>query len=234
MADCYYLDGARNQQGPVPTDEIARLIRGGTIRRDTMVWCAGMPEWSPSGQVGDFAPLFAQAAPPPRPPGPPPAAFPAAPPMRRTVPNAGGHQGQVRQAQAPQYNSSQSMGFGGAIKTCFSKYVEFKGRAGRPEYWWWALFNVLVSFGTAAVDLAIAAAGGPGVVSNLVGLALFLPSLAVGARRLHDTDRRGWWLLLWLIPLIGWIILIVFLCQRGTEGPNRFGEDDLSVAAEFD
>jgi hypothetical protein len=63
MADCYYLDGARNQQGPVPSEEIARLIRGGTIRRDTMIWSAGMPDWSPAGQVGEFASLFAQAAP---------------------------------------------------------------------------------------------------------------------------------------------------------------------------
>ena len=78
MADCYYLDGARNQQGPVPADEIARLIRSGTIRRDTMIWYAGMPEWRPAGQVNDFAPLFAQTAPPPRPSAPPPT-FPSAP-----------------------------------------------------------------------------------------------------------------------------------------------------------
>jgi uncharacterized protein DUF4339 len=69
--DAYYLDGSRNQQGPVPMAEIARLIRGGTIRRDTLVWYAGMPEWRPAGQVSDFAALFAPAAPPPRPAGGP-------------------------------------------------------------------------------------------------------------------------------------------------------------------
>ena len=63
MADCYYLDGARNQQGPVPADEIARLIRGGTIRRDTLIWHAGMPDWRPAGQVNEFASLFAQTPP---------------------------------------------------------------------------------------------------------------------------------------------------------------------------
>jgi hypothetical protein len=67
MADCYYLDGARNQQGPVATEEIARLIRSGTIRRDTMIWHAGLPDWQSAGQVSEFASLFAQGA-PPRPP----------------------------------------------------------------------------------------------------------------------------------------------------------------------
>jgi GYF domain 2 len=67
--EAYYLDGSRNQQGPVPFAEMGRLIRGGTIRRDTLVWYAGMPEWRPAGQVSDFAALFAPAAPPPaRPP----------------------------------------------------------------------------------------------------------------------------------------------------------------------
>ena len=82
MADCYYLDGARNQQGPVPADEIARLIRSGTISRDTMIWYAGMPDWRPAGQVNEFASLFAQAG-PPRPPAgfpPQPSHFPAGAP----------------------------------------------------------------------------------------------------------------------------------------------------------
>jgi len=230
VADYYYLDGARNQQGPVPPDEIARLIRSGTIRRDTMVWSAGMPEWSPAGQVGDFASLFGQGAPPPRPQGPPP----GGPSMQRTVPNAGTYQGQVRPGQGAYYNPPKSMGFGEAIKVCFGKYAEFKGRARRPEYWWWILFYYLVLIGLSILDAVITAAGGPGVLSLLAILALFLPTLAAGVRRLHDTDRSGWTLLLGLIPLIGSIILIVFLCQRGTDGPNRFGSDDLAVAAEFD
>ena len=227
--DVYYLDGARNQQGPASSSEVARLVRNGTIRRDTLVWYAGMPEWRPASQVNDFAPLFAQTAPPP------PRASAAPPPMQRTVPNAGAYQGQPRQTQAPYSGSAKDMGFVGAIKTCFSKYVDFKGRARRPEYWWWILFTVLVGIVLELVDLGIAAAHGPGVLGNLANLVFLLPSLAVGARRLHDTDRSGWWLLLWFIPLIGWIILIVFLCQRGTEGPNRFGsdEDNTSVVEAF-
>jgi hypothetical protein len=79
--EAYYLDGARNQQGPVPIAEIGRLIRSGTIRCDTLVWYAGMPDWSPAGQVREFASLFGQAAPSRRPPGgplPPQGARPAA------------------------------------------------------------------------------------------------------------------------------------------------------------
>ena len=230
MADCYYLDGARNQQGPVPSEEIARLIRSGTIRRDTMVWSAGMPEWSPAGQVNDFAPLFAQAAPPQHPAGPPP----AGPPMQRTVPGAGGYQGQPRPAYAPQYYAAKEMGFGDAIKTCFSKYATFSGRARRPEFWWFYLFQFIVNIGLSILDLAIAGAGGPKVLALLGYLALLLPWLAAGVRRLHDTDRSGWLMLLLFIPLVGFIILIVFWCQRGTDGPNRFGSDDGAVAAEFD
>jgi uncharacterized membrane protein YhaH (DUF805 family) len=232
--ECYYLDGARAQQGPVPADEIARLIRGGTIRRDTMVWYAGMPEWRPAGQVNDFAPLFVQAAPPPPRPSAPPPAFPSAPPMQRTMPNAGAYQGQPRPAQAAQYSPAKSMGFGGAIKACFSKYATFKGRARRPEYWWWILFYYLVLIGLSILDAVMISLGVPGFFGILGILALFLPTLAVAVRRLHDTDRSGWMLLLALIPLVGSIILIVFLCQRGTDGPNRFGVDEMAVATEFD
>jgi uncharacterized membrane protein YhaH (DUF805 family) len=231
VADFYYLDGARNQQGPVLPDEIARLARAGTIRRDTMVWSAGMPEWAPAGQVSDLASMFAQAAPPPRPAGPPP----AGPPMQRTVPSAGGYQGQPRPSQAPQYHAAtQQMGFGDAIKTVFGKYATFKGRARRPEYWWWYLFYFLVLVGLNLGDAGIAAAGGPPLLSLLGILALFVPTIAVATRRLHDTDRSGWMQLIALIPLVGIIILIVFLCQRGTDGPNRFGSDDLAMATEFD
>jgi len=228
VADFYYLDGARNQQGPVPPDEIARLVRAGTVRRDTMVWSAGMPEWSPAGQVSDLASLFAQGAPPPRPAGPPAA------PMQRAAPNVGGYQGQPRQAQAAQYHAAPQMGFGGAIKTVFGKYATFSGRARRPEYWWWYLFYFLVLIGVEIIDGIIAAAGGPPVFTLLTVLVFFVPTIAVACRRLHDTDRSGWMQLIALIPLVGFIILIVFLCQRGTDGPNRFGSDDPAVAAEFD
>jgi len=111
------------------------------------------------------------------------------------------------------------MGFGDAISTCFRKYVDFSGRAVRSEYWFFVLFQVLVIVVLSIVDAIL----GIGVLSTLASLAFLLPSLAVGARRLHDTDKSAWWLLIGLIPLIGAIVLIVFFCQPGTPGANRFG-----------
>jgi uncharacterized membrane protein YhaH (DUF805 family) len=104
------------------------------------------------------------------------------------------------------------MTFGESIKTCFSKYAEFSGRAARSEYWWFELFCLLVIVGAGMVNETL---------SNLVSLAFALPSLAVGARRLHDIDKSGWWQLLYLIPVIGWIVVIYWAAQPARE-PNRF------------
>ncbi len=106
------------------------------------------------------------------------------------------------------------MNFGDAIKVCFSKYVDFNGRAKRPEYWWFFLFCFLVS-----LVLNIVSAG----LSLVFSLGTLLPSLAAGARRLHDTNRSGWWQLLWIIPVIGWIVMIVFLVQEGEASENAYG-----------
>ena len=96
------------------------------------------------------------------------------------------------------------MNFQDSIKVCFTKYADFTGRASRPEFWWFALFNFIVS-----AALSIISQG----LSSVYSLATLLPSLAVGARRLHETNRSGWWQLLWLVPVIGWIVLIIFLAQ---------------------
>ena len=113
------------------------------------------------------------------------------------------------------------MGFGEAINTCFTKYAVFTGRAARPEYWFWVLFTLLVSIGCGLLQAALGTFGE--IVGDLISLALLLPSLAVGARRLHDIDRTAWWLLIALVPVVGWIVLVVFACLPGTPGPNRFG-----------
>ena len=112
------------------------------------------------------------------------------------------------------------MDFGHAIKTCFSKYADFTGRASRPEYWWFFLFSVIVYFVTTFADGVI----GLPILNLIAMLALLLPSLAVGARRLHDMDYSGWWLLLALVPVLGSIALIVWFCMPGMPGINRFGE----------
>jgi uncharacterized membrane protein YhaH (DUF805 family) len=107
------------------------------------------------------------------------------------------------------------MDFQESIKQCFQKYADFNGRAKRPEYWWFALFCSIV-----ALMLDAASSG----LSIVFSLGTLLPSLAVGTRRLHDTNKSGWFQLLWLIPILGWIPLIYLLAQEGEAQPNQYGE----------
>ena len=128
------------------------------------------------------------------------------------------------------------MGFQDAVKTCFSKYVTFSGRAPRSEFWWFILFILLTNTVLSVVDGMIFGTTPNGqsamVLGAIFSLAVLLPSIAVGVRRLHDLDRTGWWYLLVLVPLLGGLILIVFFyIHKGTDGPNRFGPDPLGGAA---
>jgi uncharacterized membrane protein YhaH (DUF805 family) len=111
------------------------------------------------------------------------------------------------------------MTFGEAVRSGFDHYATFDGRASRPAFWWWVLFVFLVGIAANLIDLAI---GAP-VFTALVGLGLLLPNLSVSIRRLHDTNRTGWWILIYLIPLIGLIVLLVFCLQQGDPGENRYG-----------
>jgi uncharacterized membrane protein YhaH (DUF805 family) len=106
-----------------------------------------------------------------------------------------------------------AMSFGDAIKTCFNKYADFSGRATRAEYWWWFLFSAILCLITSRWS----------VLSGLISLALFIPSLAVAWRRLHDIGRAGGWYFISFIPLIGTIILLVWNCTESEPHDNRFG-----------
>jgi uncharacterized membrane protein YhaH (DUF805 family) len=119
------------------------------------------------------------------------------------------------------------MGFGQAISSGFSNYVNFSDRACRSEYWFWFLFVIIGNIVTLGIDYAI----GIQIISSLFSLAVLIPGIAIAVRRLHDLDRSGWWILLWFIPIVGWIILLIWFCTKGTDGPNRFGPDPLSGLA---
>ena len=106
------------------------------------------------------------------------------------------------------------MTFQESIKLCFQKYADFNGRAKRPEFWWFELFMFLVSLGLGIVS---------DILSGLFSITVLVPSIAVGARRLHDTGRSGWWQLLVLVPVLGWILLIVWCAQEGNPADNEFG-----------
>ncbi|MBB4039546.1 uncharacterized membrane protein YhaH (DUF805 family) [Microvirga flocculans] len=120
------------------------------------------------------------------------------------------------------------MNFGQAVRTCLNNYANFSGRAQRSEYWYFFLFIVIANIATSILD-AVLFDETP-VFYLVATLALLVPSISAGVRRLHDLEKSGWWLLIGFIPLIGAIILIVFFCQRGTVGPNQFGPDPLQAS----
>lgn len=112
------------------------------------------------------------------------------------------------------------MGFFGAIKSVLTKYASFSGRAMRSEYWWWALFTLLWCW----IPL----------VNLLLLLIFFIPSLAVAVRRLHDTGRSGWWVLIGIIPIIGAIVLFIFYCTDSQIGANQYGPNPKGVNLQTD
>lgn len=106
------------------------------------------------------------------------------------------------------------------------KYATFEGRARRKEYWFFILFNVLAVVVLGIIDVVLGTSSketGLGLLSGLYLLAVLLPALAVTVRRLHDTDRSGWWILINFIPVIGAFVLLIFTLLDGTPGSNRFG-----------
>ena len=118
------------------------------------------------------------------------------------------------------------------LKCVTEKYATFSGRAQRQEFWLYVLAYLIlylialaVDFSAGTFDLEMEL----GLFTGLLGLALLIPGLGVTVRRLHDTNRTGWWILISFVPLIGVIVMLVFCCLKGTAGENRFGEDPLST-----
>jgi uncharacterized membrane protein YhaH (DUF805 family) len=114
------------------------------------------------------------------------------------------------------------------------KYAVFEGRAQRKEYWFFVLFSILISIGLTIIDTTTGmfdAKAGMGLLSGIYSLAVLIPSIAVGVRRLHDTNRSGWWLLISFIPLIGTIVLIVFLATDSKPEANQYGPNPKLASA---
>jgi uncharacterized membrane protein YhaH (DUF805 family) len=116
------------------------------------------------------------------------------------------------------------------------KYAVFNGRARRKEYWLFTLFNLIISLVLGLLDgaLGLADKSGWGPLGGIYSLAILIPALAVSVRRLHDTGRSGWWLLIALAPCIGGIVLLVFMIEDSHLGENQYGpnpKDDYSIVA---
>lgn len=124
------------------------------------------------------------------------------------------------------------------FKNVLKKYAVFTGRSTRPEYWYFVLFSVIISFVLGFIDSMLGLTKeGQGFFSGIFSLVTLIPSIAVGVRRLHDTGKSGWWTLLVFVPILGWIPLIIFLATDSTPGVNQYGSSekkDLSVLADMD
>ena len=111
------------------------------------------------------------------------------------------------------------MGMGEAVQSGFQHFVNWKGRASRPAFWWFFLFYVITLVVTGIIDQLI----GTGILYIIAAVAFILPLLSVQVRRLHDTGRTGWWWWIGIIPIVGTIVLIVFYLLASEEGENQYG-----------
>jgi uncharacterized membrane protein YhaH (DUF805 family) len=147
----------------------------------------------------------------------------------------------------PGHAAAPQVGFVEAIKLGFAKYGTFAGRATRAEYWWWYLFTMVLFvplYLIALIMTAVSVESGSGQSSSagsgvslvlflvlfVVALALLVPTISVLVRRLHDTDRSGWWYWISVVPFVGGIILIVLLVLESTPGPNQYGPPSRGAA----
>jgi uncharacterized membrane protein YhaH (DUF805 family) len=120
--------------------------------------------------------------------------------------------------------TGERMTFGQSISSCYSNFATFSGRAARSEYWFFTLFHFL-----AIMMCIVLVPLGIGIVAIwVVSIGNFLPALSVLVRRLHDTNHSGWWYWFLLVPIVGVIVLFIWFCSRGTDGPNDYGADPLS------
>lgn len=190
----WYYGSGTEPKGPFSKEQIAALVQTGTIGDRTLVWTIGMASWVPFAQSALAREVGAFSG-----RGVPPPLLP-------------------RGGPGPQ----PAIGFSEAINACFLKYATFSGRAGRPEFWYFHLFVALGLAAAVMVDRFALHDPRPRFISGIFLLAVFLPILAVGTRRLHDTDRSGWWWLASLFPF-GGLLLLILHTQPGTKGPNRFG-----------
>lgn len=111
------------------------------------------------------------------------------------------------------------MGFMEAVKACFAKYATFDGRACRSEYWYWVLFNFLVGIFLGWIPY----------LGTILSILFILPSIAVSVRRLHDIGKSGWWYLLSIIPIIGWVAMIYFCVLDSQPGVNQYGPNPKGI-----
>jgi uncharacterized membrane protein YhaH (DUF805 family) len=204
MVDEWHVAIDGEQRGPLTAEQIRTLASRGQLKPSDRVWKEGMTAWIAASSVRGLFPQ--QSALPQRPTGPPPLhTFASVSPGISLANPAGG---------------TAAMAFREAATRGMTKLFDFNGRASRSEFWW---FYLLLTLMWIPLLLGAVIGGVPIQVMQFLGYVYYAGLCsAVGARRLHDTDRSGWWQLL-VFTGVGGIILLVWLCLKGTPSPNRFG-----------
>ncbi|MEM1289289.1 MAG: DUF805 domain-containing protein [Pseudomonadota bacterium] len=204
----YYAVG-REQRGPVSERDLQRLISSGEVGADSLVWREGMENWSAARAALPGA-LIPQS-------------------WVDALPRSGEYAGAATLNGARGAGGAQSyyhpFDLAESVKTVLFRYAQFQWRARRREFWWWVLFYFLVSLGLIIVDnmLFPPQIASLGVLSNLFGLAVLVPSIAVTSRRLHDIGRSGWWQLVGFIPVLGWAVMVWWLSRPSDPEDNQYG-----------
>lgn len=218
----WYFEQDGEQHGPVPDGELSQLMQAGTVRPETLVWRDGQAGWQPAIEV---VPQRLR-----------PDANGSPPPLPEEDGAEANTSTQVGDQPMPQPNwsyGSEEDGwpahhpytFGDSVRNVFNNYANFSGRARRREYWWFALFAFISGLATATLDGFLFPGNDVSPINSLLTLGLIIPNFAVGARRLHDIGKSGWWQLILLIPLIGVLVLIYWNIQKSDPGPNEHGPE---------
>ena len=230
MAEQWYYADGKDPVGPFPAEHMTDMVRAGRIKPETMVWQDGMEGWEPAGDH------FFRRAPETAATG----ADPHSGATNYAARIAQRHQQEGKLSSADprayadasiereraqrgigadgMYAGAPSRGFFEAIKICFRKYATFKGRASRSEYWWFALFVMLASIAGAIAEGSMGEDGT--AISAVITIATFLPSISAQVRRLHDTDRSGWWVGGYLLAsLCGGLVIALTVISSGVQDP---------------
>ena len=232
----------QNKLGPCSGSELLDLVAQGKLFPDTLVWKEGMPNWVPASRIKGLWQKLPSTPPavPPLPSSEPSheassgTSTPISPSMRQQQEQqfGGFTPPPAPQASAwPEEDDSyeeelpprEEMTFKKAVERCLKKYFDFSGRAGRAEYWYFVLFIYVIAFILGAI-LGILSVD-ESTFDRIVGiyqLVIVLPHLAAVTRRLHDTGRSGWWILI-ALTIIGIFVLIYWLIQAGDDNANEYG-----------
>lgn len=207
MTKEWYFAEAGKSNGPIPESKIIELIQYNRIQGETLLWNSSFDKWTPAIDT-ELKPILREAN------------------RERENVESVSHDlvsEPLNDIISDQSNAAtKNVSFNEAISLFFKKFIKFSGRASRSEFWYAMLAVLIVAVVFITLDIAIFGSN-TRIFSVIFNSAIAVPSLAVLSRRLHDSNRRAWWILLYFIPIIGLIVLIIFACLKGTEGSNRFG-----------